>query len=87
MSETLKDYAVFARLYTLNQVDEIRKDGFVIVSGKRYTSEDELFAAARKQLEEFVKHNELEVNITVDQAMSILKGEKTIHDDEFKTVS
>lgn len=87
MSKTLKDYAVFARLYTLEQVDEIRKHGFVDVCGKRYASEEELFSAARKQLDAFVNDRTFEINITVDQAMSIIKGEKTIYDDEFKTVS
>lgn len=82
MSKSLKEYSAVARLWTKMYEDAIQTAGVAHTFTGDYTSKEVLYADVRKQLDTLISSNELTLDISVESAMSIIQGEKTIYDKD-----
>lgn len=80
-NKSLKNYAVTARLWTAQYSSAIKNNGVANTLSGQYHSEEQLYADVKKQLDVLIASGNVVEDISVQDAMKILKGEKTIFDD------
>ncbi len=74
MSNKLSDYAKKARLWVIHYEDAIKKKGFAMTYSGKITNIEHLYSDVTKQLDKIIVENELEIDITKEDALKILKG-------------
>ena len=75
MIKSLKQYSEFSRLWALDYQNSIKDKGSVVAfNNVRYHSEESLFKDIEIQINKLIITEELENDISLEDAMSILKG-------------
>lgn len=75
MIKSLKQYAEVGRLWILDYQNSIKNKGSVVAfNNVRYNSEESLFKDIEIQINKLIISEELENDISLEDAMSILKG-------------
>ena len=75
MIKSLKQYSEFSRLLALDYQNSIKDKGSVVAfNNVRYHSEESLFKDIEIQINKLIISEELENDISLEDAMSILKG-------------
>lgn len=79
-NKSLKEYAVVARLWAADYSNAIKNDGVAHTFSGGYTTEEKLYNDVEHQLNTLIASGAVVADISVADAMSIIKGEKTVFD-------